>query len=260
MGYIYRIVNTINNHMYIGQTTQDDPNKRWRSHIRSVKYENGCPVLSNAIKKYGLQNFKFEIIIICFDSDINYYEKEYIKKFNTLVPNGYNIHEGGVLGGMFKGHHHTDKTKEKLSERSRTYFTEQSIRNEHGKKVSEALKKSEKWKLALEKMSQLKGKHNREYKPTEEHRKKISESIKKYYENNIENHSDEYKKKISIIMSKINGRPVEQYTIDGLCINKYNTIKEGAIHTGIHKGSIQACAGGRTKTAGGFIWKYKVNE
>ena len=32
---------------------------------------------------------------ICFDEDCNRYEEEYIKKFNTIVPNGYNLQSGG---------------------------------------------------------------------------------------------------------------------------------------------------------------------
>lgn len=247
--------------MYIGQTTQADPNRRWRSHIRSVKYGNGCPVLSNAIKKYGIHNFKFEIIIICFDDDINYYEKEYIKKFNTLVPNGYNIHEGGVLGGMFKGHQHTDETKQKLSEKSHNYYSNSNIRKEHGEKTREALKKSEKWKLFLEKKAALKGVYNpNSYKPTEEHRKKISESNKKSYKNNTILKSENYKKNHSKIMTEINGKIIEQYSKDCIYINTYPSIAEGARLNNLTRKNVQACVSGRTKTAGGFIWKYKVSE
>jgi group I intron endonuclease len=91
MDYIYKITNVINKVSYIGQPTQAYPMSRWKAHLRAVRYGNGCPVLSNAIKKYGSDNFKFEVIIICFDEDVKHYEQSYIKKYNTIVPNGYNI-------------------------------------------------------------------------------------------------------------------------------------------------------------------------
>jgi hypothetical protein len=47
------------------------------------------------MRKFGLENFKFQIICICFDNDCDQFEIDYIKKFNTLVPNGYNLDGGG---------------------------------------------------------------------------------------------------------------------------------------------------------------------
>ena len=55
--------------------------------------------------------FKFQIICICFDEDCNKYEKEYITKFKSIYPNGYNLKEGGK-----NSHHHPDTIK-KLSDK-----------------------------------------------------------------------------------------------------------------------------------------------
>ena len=92
MGYIYKITNKTNKKCYIGQTRQQDVATRWKEHR---KKKNGCPILKKAIEKYGLKNFTFEIVIICFDDDLDKFEIEYIKKFNSLKPNGYNVSEGG---------------------------------------------------------------------------------------------------------------------------------------------------------------------
>ena len=102
MGFIYRILNTVNNHAYIGQTCQNDPNKRWKEHVRSIKYGNGCPVLSSAMIKYGIEKFTFEVLLTCSDDEICKYEKEYIKQYNTMVPNGYNVTGGGQGKKMIK--------------------------------------------------------------------------------------------------------------------------------------------------------------
>ena len=106
MGYIYKIINIDTKKMYIGQTRQD-LYERWKHH---KKPRSNCCYLKSAIKKYGVKNFEFKLICICFDDDLNNYEKYYIKKYNTMVPNGYNLREGGNGGGK-----HSEETKKKIS-------------------------------------------------------------------------------------------------------------------------------------------------
>lgn len=94
--YIYKITNLINNKIYIGQT--NNPNRRWKEHRNS---NSGCIKLRNAIKKYGSENFIFEIIegpIINYDER----EKYWITQYNS-INEGYNIAEGGQTGPIFKG-------------------------------------------------------------------------------------------------------------------------------------------------------------
>ena len=59
--FIYQIINTINNKMYIGQAVNFK--RRIYNHIRLSKLEGNYPI-HKAIKKYGLENFKFIIISI----------------------------------------------------------------------------------------------------------------------------------------------------------------------------------------------------
>ena len=94
MGYIYMLRNKVNNKMYIGQSQREDIKNRWRAYEKTVKNSMGT-VLFRALTKHGLENFEFKIICICFNEDCNKYEIEYIKKYNTLLPNGYNMQTGG---------------------------------------------------------------------------------------------------------------------------------------------------------------------
>lgn len=98
MGCIYKITNLINNKIYIGQTRATEP-QRWQSHIWHAYNdpENDSIALCNAIKKYGRENFKREIIEECNDSnELNNKEIYYIKLFNSTDKNiGYNITPGG---------------------------------------------------------------------------------------------------------------------------------------------------------------------
>ncbi len=49
---------------------------------------------------------------------------------------------------------------------------------------------------------------------------------------------------------------VLQYTLDGDLIKKYSSMTQGSVETGIHIVSISQNCSGKTKTAGGFKWKY----
>lgn len=103
IGYIYCILNSINNKKYIGQTTRTIE-KRWNEHIKESKRKNPKYVISRAIKKYGVDNF--EIKELCAVYCTNEYDMKHqlneleillIDKNNTLIHNGgYNVAIGGA--------------------------------------------------------------------------------------------------------------------------------------------------------------------
>ena len=81
---IYKVTNIINNKIYIGQTIHS-LNIRKSQHERSHEYGYKT-AFSNAIKKYGKENFIWEIIN---ETDsihhINTIESFYIDKYNYLL-------------------------------------------------------------------------------------------------------------------------------------------------------------------------------
>lgn len=83
---IYKIENLINNKIYIGQSIHIE--KRWSEHCQN----SSKSLIGQAIKKYGKENFSFQILEEVLDiSELNNLETKYIKQFNSLIPNGYNI-------------------------------------------------------------------------------------------------------------------------------------------------------------------------
>ena len=87
--YIYLITNLVNNKKYVGQTS--DYQRRMRQH----KTQND-QLIDQKIQQYGINNFSFEILEENLSpEEANEKEKYYIKVFNSLIPNGYNIHTGG---------------------------------------------------------------------------------------------------------------------------------------------------------------------
>lgn len=93
---IYKITNTINNKIYIGQSVHIE--KRWYDERRRAFDETAIEYdypRSRAFRKYGLDHFLFEIIEECTVDLLNEREQYYIKLYNSVVPYGYNLTLGG---------------------------------------------------------------------------------------------------------------------------------------------------------------------
>lgn len=97
MGIIYKIYNDINDKVYIGQTART-MERRWKEHLNAAKGAERDTVLYNAMRKYGIEHFHITMIRECLESELNHYEELYIKSYNSLIPNGYNMTLGGEKG------------------------------------------------------------------------------------------------------------------------------------------------------------------
>jgi hypothetical protein len=64
------------------------------------------------------------------------------------------------------------------------------------------------------------------------------------------------KKRIKTMQEKY-GVKVEQYTMDGVLLSKFNAYAEAQRITGINAGNIRQCCLGLSKHAGGYIWKHQ---
>ena len=101
-GLIYIIRNTVNDKVYIGQTTMDIKT-RFKGHLKAAKYnDKHTRKLYNAINKYGKDNFYYEILekripITALDEK----EINYIKKYDSYK-NGYNSTAGGDSPLIYK--------------------------------------------------------------------------------------------------------------------------------------------------------------
>jgi len=92
---IYLITNAFNGKQYVGQTVKS-LQCRWKTHVYRAIHSILHLPLHRAIRKYGAQNFIVrELYVTRNEKDLNRMEVHYIKKFNTVTPNGYNISPGG---------------------------------------------------------------------------------------------------------------------------------------------------------------------
>lgn len=97
---IYQVTNLINNKKYIGQS--NDIKLRWKKHHSepfNPNSENYNCVFYRAIRKYGIDNFKFEVLEECSLNNLNKRERYWIKQHRTYLGfkdcNGYNMTLGG---------------------------------------------------------------------------------------------------------------------------------------------------------------------
>lgn len=114
-GIIYKFTSP-NGKVYIGQTV----NEEHRKSVHRNQAKNPKDYFHRAIRKYGFENFKYEIIFRTKSKDtdklkylLDTMEKYFIKKYDSTNPSiGYNLTIGGE-GTV--GYHHTKESKQKMS-------------------------------------------------------------------------------------------------------------------------------------------------
>lgn len=91
---------------YIGKTI------RYRERMKEHQKKSVKKYISRAIRKYGWNKFKKEIIIDDVpEEDLDNLEQSYIEVENTVAPNGYNLTRGG--GGTY-GYTHKNTSIKKM--------------------------------------------------------------------------------------------------------------------------------------------------
>ena len=217
---IYKIVNLINNKMYVGRASFID--KRKNEHFRLLKLnKHKNSYLQLSYNKYGKENFIFEVIEYCEKEKLISKEDYWCKKLNVNDPKiGYNLAITHDSIGFYK---HSDETKKKMSNSSK------------GKKKS---------KEAVEKMRiSLKGR-----KFSEDHIRKIKDWYSKNPHPMIKGHSQESKKKMSNSRKgKISNNKRKIFSIFEGEILYFNSITEASIYYKIGVTSICNNLKGKSK-------------
>lgn len=121
---IYKITNKINGHSYIGLSK--DIERRFSDHkskaIHSDKKEDLDKALYRAMRKYGIDNFSYEIIEECPEEKLKEREIYWISYYNTYQNReDYNETPGGDLPGFNTVHLGEDHGRAILTEKEVKY-------------------------------------------------------------------------------------------------------------------------------------------
>jgi hypothetical protein len=175
-GEIYRIINTKENKMYIGQTRTHRKNKnkyrffgyisRFNDHISEAinnTKKKQCTYLNNSIR-INKDCFIVELIETCEVNVLDEREIYYIKKYNTLHTNGYNLTEGGKTVKYIKIE--SNEELQTTKKRGRPFHY---VHSEETK---------EKMKTSLKNVQE----HMKNIASTIENKNRVSATIKKYYD------------------------------------------------------------------------------
>jgi group I intron endonuclease len=172
---IYKTTNLINNKIYIGQDSKNDP-----------KYLGSGKIIKDAIKKYGESNFIKEILEECkTKSELDEREIYWINKLGSLNRDiGYNLAVGG--NGPMKNRKHTNETKIKLS----LLWKGKKRTQENKEKLSKAktgINHTEETKEKISKAAKGRIPHNKGMKTSEETKEKqrLAKSGKKLTQEHV---------------------------------------------------------------------------
>ncbi len=167
-GQIYVIINSKNGKKYVGQTVSHRLNRgkyklfgsegRFRDHISEAlcnTKKKQCSYLNNAIRKDGSDSFTCNLILECNKDELDEKEKLYIKEYNSIYPNGYNLTAGGkgaiyiktsetvkqhelnVAGKRGGCKNRSEETRTKISAELKKTFGKEEVREELMKRTQQ---------------------------------------------------------------------------------------------------------------------------
>ena len=159
---VYKITNLVNGKVYIGASKRIED--RWRDHKKRIN----SPIHSD-LETYGLDNFKFEVLLECPETMLAQWERDMICLYDSDDPEkGYNSPKDRPyslkLSEALKGIPCSQEHKRKISEANRGRHN--ITRSEETKrKISEARKgipRSEETKRKISEARRLHSQKNRE--------------------------------------------------------------------------------------------------
>lgn len=215
---VYVHINKINGKLYIGQTSEDNPENRYKNGKNYMR----CPYFHNAILKYGWDSFEHIILVDNLTKELaDIVEIELIKKYKSSNNQyGYNLQLGGSSGK------HNDVTRLKMS------INHADVTGKNNPMFNKNHSIESKIKMSENRPNYI-GKNNPNYG------KKCSE----------------YSKEMT---KKANNKPIIQKTKNGDFIKRWESASEAGRALNICQSTIsKVCNKDKNShTAGGYKWEY----
>lgn len=225
---IYKFENLINGKIYIGQAINLE--EQYKKHLKNINDLSRQELLYQAIRKYGLNNFSYQILEQFEEynpNQLNELEIYYIKQiYNSLMPNGYNMIPGGSNGaGLAKG----------------KIVQQYTLKGEYIAEYPSAHQAAEKTGINY---SSICACCREDISHTKQYQWKYKDSNKQIIDLSTQ----------KIIIAK---RKILQYNLYGELINEYESLADAVEKTHCSKAVISKVCNHKGWTAGGFFWCFK---
>lgn len=275
MAYIYKISNTVNDNVYIGETVQSIE-KRWWAHKNAAEDLTKNGHLQLAFRKYGVDKFQIEVIEECPNELRFEREKYWIAYYNSYY-NGYNSTLGGE-GGL---QHDYDRIWQLWQEGLTIKLiceevgccstTAQTALKQHGIERKDYINR-----VFAKEVEQYtpNGQLVATFSSANEAGRKMGlvngSNILKCCRGEIKTSKGYIWKFIEdptpieelIVIKKKNttGKPVLQYSLEGEFIQEYESCEQAGKAIGKSGSGINRCARQERDSAYGYRWKYKKSD
>ena len=217
---IYKIENLINHKIYIGQSIQI------QHRLQKHKCAKDNFYIHRAIQKYGKENFSYDIIEKCEPNELDEKECYWIKYYNSLIPNGYNMVDGGNNGaGLAKG-----------QEVEQYYLSGEYIQT-----FPSANQAGEKLNINISNITSCCNGERVQAGPFQWKWKNSEKEIKP-------------------IKGQYYNDPILKFDLKGNFLQEYSSLLQASQQNNISKSSISEVCKENRKSAGGFQWKYKSSN
>lgn len=255
---IYKITNTINGKVYIGQSKT--LNTRYRGHIyRISRNEHHNEHLQRSFDKYGEDNFVYDILEEVEDlSLLDLKEKFWIDHYGGInSDNTYNLKDPML-------NEYNDYIRSKLS-KSNSGENNPNYGNKWTEEQKKNMSKSRKGKTWEELYGKDKAREMKENAAKAQNGRVHSEEVKeKIRQANVGEKNPAYGKGDRQLGDKnpMFGKPAKhrrsivQFDKEGNFIKEYEFINQ-VVEEGFNAGNVAMAAKGKLKSSGGYIWKYK---
>jgi group I intron endonuclease len=143
--HVYKFTHLESGKSYVGQTIQD-PARRRLEHISGSRYSTNTYHFHNAIRKYGIDAFTFEVLAEATSlAELNNLEEQFANQFDCYH-NGYNIRKAG--GNKL----HSEESKKRMSESQKLAHAK---RKKEGRDTFNKIQKTSGWAWSDEQKQKL---------------------------------------------------------------------------------------------------------
>lgn len=274
---IYKITNSLNNKIYIGQSV--DIRRRWTAHINILNDTNKNDIekrysIHKALAKYGIENFRFEIVELCDEKDLDDREIYWIDYYNSYLQ-GYNETLGGnavrikpeyvdIIIDLLLN---TNKTYEEicaLTNVSKTTVGRINMGDNYfSPNLDYPLRKTERPVLQYDMCGTL----LHEYASATEasvktgiSRRDICDVCLNFRSNRISSggYQWRFKEDANVMINRLpkNKKRVGKYDKNGDLLKIFNSAAEAANEESVHRDHISRVCRGERKSLHGYVWKY----